>query len=59
MTESRELANEVRALKIKVDLLESYLRTVATLPILGPDTRESYRKALNKALAEADLPQEP
>ena len=59
MTDSRELANEVRALKIKVDLLESYLGTVMTLPILGPNTRETYRLDLNKALAKADLAQEP
>jgi hypothetical protein len=59
MNDSRELSNEVRALRIKVDLLESHLKTAVVLPILGPGMRDSYRKALNKALAKDGLPQEP
>ena len=59
MNDSRELSNEVRALRIKVDFLESHLKTAVVLPILGPGVLDSYRKALNKALAKDGLPQEP
>jgi hypothetical protein len=41
------------------NLLESYLKTVMTLPILGPDTLEGYKKALNAKREAAGLPKEP
>jgi hypothetical protein len=49
-----DLNNELKALKIKVNLIETYLKTAMSLPILGPQVREAYESDLKTALAEAN-----
>jgi hypothetical protein len=53
-TSIADLEKEVQRLRIKVNLLEHYLLSAMSLPILGLDSTP-YKNELSRALAEAGL----
>lgn len=46
-----DLEQEVKKLKIRLELLESYLATTNILPVLGPGRLEAYQKDLMEKLS--------
>ena len=55
MNNTAELEKEIKALKIKVGVLEIFLQQSIETPVLGPNNLQKYESDLNKALVKAGL----